>query len=285
MEHFDFDGMRIAYVAHGQGEPVVMLHNGGATHAIWGKQIEALSTTRRVYALDLLGFGESARPADPHLTQYTLDRHVDVLAAFLAHNDLSRPALVGNCMGSAISLAYARRHPEAVCAIVACNPLTQATAMAGGAAPFVKFGRWQPTPVFRALGKLTTPRRAAQATARFLFSQSTAYRRDRALLTNLRSYPLRSLGSVALDIESYGALDRWDRSGPNEIPVCTVWGIDNPILSAESGRQLNETLRPVREEWLQPGSHLVMLERADEITAIVNEFLTAHQPTSEAAGH
>jgi pimeloyl-ACP methyl ester carboxylesterase len=280
MKYFAYDGMRIAYVARGAGEPVVMLHNGGAAHIIWTKQIEALSATRRVDALDLLGFGESGRPADPDFTQYTLDRHVDVLAAFLAHEQLTQVALVGNCMGSAISLTYARRHPETVSAIVACNPLTGATATNGGASAMARFAQRTPAPVARILGKLTYPRSLVRAAAQHHYAQTAAYRRDETLFAGLRSCPWRSLMSIGRDINSYVALDEWDRTGPHEVPVCTLWGVDNPILSAEAGRKLNKTLHPVREEWLQPGSHFVMLERADEVNAVIDQFLDQHQPST-----
>jgi pimeloyl-ACP methyl ester carboxylesterase len=110
MPTFDFDGMPIAFDVAGEGEPVLFLHNLGADRRIWDRQMDALSRTHRVYALDWLGFGESAVPD----SGYTLENYLRLLTAFVGAHDLAEVTLVGNCFGSAMSLLYARRDPRRV---------------------------------------------------------------------------------------------------------------------------------------------------------------------------
>ena len=62
MESFDFRGLSIAYERTGQGKPVIMLHNGGSSHAIWAEVAIRLADKYEIFALDLLGFGDSAKP-------------------------------------------------------------------------------------------------------------------------------------------------------------------------------------------------------------------------------
>ena len=107
MENFDFRGLPITYEHSGQGEPVIMLHNGGSSHAIWSEVATRLAGKYEIFALDLMGFGNSAKPG----SGYTLANYVAMLEEFVRSRGLKNIALVGNCMGCAISLAFTERHP------------------------------------------------------------------------------------------------------------------------------------------------------------------------------
>ena len=78
METFAYEDLAIRYVRAGAGAPIVMLHNGGTSHAIWNDVLPLLEGFE-VFALDLLGFGESSKPE----RGYALERHVAILEAFI----------------------------------------------------------------------------------------------------------------------------------------------------------------------------------------------------------
>ncbi|MDP3766582.1 MAG: alpha/beta fold hydrolase, partial [Dehalococcoidia bacterium] len=60
----EVDGLRMHYVEAGEGDAVVLIHGIGASTFSFRYTIPELAQQFRVVALDLLGFGFSARPAD-----------------------------------------------------------------------------------------------------------------------------------------------------------------------------------------------------------------------------
>src|SRR5262245_49094274 len=66
----------------GEGEVVVLLHGLGSSHRDWAAQVDALSKTHRVIALDLRGHGTSPA-AEAGVT-------IDDLVEDVAHSLVSR---------------------------------------------------------------------------------------------------------------------------------------------------------------------------------------------------
>lgn len=110
------DGHRLHYVAAGERTdrpPAVCLHGGivDAATLSWGGVLDDLATDRRVIALDLLGYGESDRPAG---ADYSTAAHTDRLLATLDALDVDRVVPVGLSLGGALALGAAFRAPERV---------------------------------------------------------------------------------------------------------------------------------------------------------------------------
>ncbi|AYF74609.1 alpha/beta hydrolase [Nocardia yunnanensis] len=274
MEQFIFDGTRLAYVRRGEtGPPVVLLHSAGSSHLIWTPLMAALARDYRCYAVDLPGYGASDRPADG----YTLERYTELICAFVMQHGLTDAALVGNCVGSAISLTLARRYPELFRAVVAINPLTESTAMQGDWRQAARLVRTVPDGAARALSGWHTPRWVARGTARSWFTTRRAYRECPYVAPLSSGFPARALVYLVRDLSSFAALDDWpDRT--DLPPTCVIWGNQNRVLSATAGRTLNATLRPDRAEYLDACGHVPMLEQAPAVTAIITDFLSTHLP-------
>ena len=267
---YEHQGLSIAYVRSGRGAPVILLHNGGTSHAIWREVVPRLETSHEVFALDLLGYGVSAKPA----TGYTLDRYVDILRGFIAAHRLEDVALVGNCMGSAISLSYAIRAPETVRSLVLINPLTEATFQAGGMGAPLRLKKMFPRlarPIIGALRDLRVPKIIGKQFVRYQLARDIA---DQDELCACYDSPgqVRSLLGVFDDFESYRAIETFS-PGPAFPPITTVWGLENRVLSPEVGRKLAQRWRAQRQEWLEDCGHLPMLEEPERVAAIIHRAI------------
>ena len=94
------DGLTTGYLEAGQGDPVVLLHGGefGVSADLgWENNIAALAGQYRVLALDMLGFGQSAKVIDFNDGRGMRIRHI---ARFCDVLGLSSVHFVGNSMGA-----------------------------------------------------------------------------------------------------------------------------------------------------------------------------------------
>jgi pimeloyl-ACP methyl ester carboxylesterase len=277
LEVFDFHGLPVKYKRVGRGDPIVMLHNGGSCHAIWDDVSMLLSARHEIFALDLPGFGESARPG----SGYDLEGYVSMLDGFLKSLGLSDVTLVGNCMGSAISLLYSKMNPANVKALVVCNPLTEATFLAGWFGLFLWLKERFPETsrrVYRVLGRMRLTVRIGSLITLFQLGPTGRARKVQLNPALCACYASRgqmeSLLGVLDDLPNYSVIDRMV-TGEGFPPLCTIWGLKNRILSPEAGMRLNAALRPVRQEWLAGCGHLPMLEQPDKVSLIIEELSNA----------
>jgi 2-hydroxy-6-oxo-6-(2'-aminophenyl)hexa-2,4-dienoate hydrolase len=111
-EIVDVGGIQTHYWETGRGDPVVLIHGGGAgadAYGNWAQCMPRFASQFRTIAYDIVGFGRSA-PLKRGFV-YSQDARIEHLRAFLDGLGLERPALVGNSMGGATALGLAMRHP------------------------------------------------------------------------------------------------------------------------------------------------------------------------------
>lgn len=116
------NGHKVNYVHQGLGEPVVLVHGLAASLHDWDDLLPELSQADYAgYALDLLGHGESEKPAATH--DYSVEGAYADFAAWIDSLNLPKPfILVGHSLGAGLSMLYAYRNPAHVKALVIINP-------------------------------------------------------------------------------------------------------------------------------------------------------------------
>lgn len=119
--------------------PLLLVHGFGASTDHWRKNVAGLSQEFEVWAIDLLGFGRSAKPD----WQYSGDTWRDQLHDFVTEV-IGQPAvLVGNSLGGYAALCVAAQRPQAAAGLVLIN----------SAGPFTDIqGTTKPDPVRSVMG-------------------------------------------------------------------------------------------------------------------------------------
>ena len=106
-----FDGVSIAYEAHGAGAPaLVFVHGWSCDRTYWGEQWERFSREFRVVILDLAGHGASGLERQA----WTIGAFGADVAAVVEALALERVVLIGHSMGGDVIVEAARRLPGRV---------------------------------------------------------------------------------------------------------------------------------------------------------------------------
>jgi haloalkane dehalogenase len=121
--HFtDVGGVRMAHVEAGpkSGATVLCLHGEPSWSFLYRKVLPVLAAAGlRAIAPDLVGFGRSDKPAER--SDYTYQRHLDWLKAFIEKHQLDQVTLLCQDWGGLLGLRLVSEMPDRFARVVATN--------------------------------------------------------------------------------------------------------------------------------------------------------------------
>ncbi|WP_217176969.1 alpha/beta fold hydrolase [Streptomyces sp. AC495_CC817] len=119
---FEHGGATLVVETFGRGRTLVLLHGIGMGRSVYLDLVQRLDG--RVVAIDLPGFGEAPEPE----RTLTMERHADLVAAYLRHAGEKDVVVIGHSMGSQIAAELAARHPSRVAGVVLAGPTVNSAA-------------------------------------------------------------------------------------------------------------------------------------------------------------
>jgi pimeloyl-ACP methyl ester carboxylesterase len=271
------DGLELHYTVSGRGPAVVLVHGLGGFAESWRWNVEALASSATVYALDLPGFGRSAKPP----AAYDLAFFATALGAFLDAAGVGQAAVVGHSLGGAVALTYALIHPTRVerlgllsavvpgatyrlsrpYRLLATPGVGEALALCGCA------------PVYRA-ALARCFHRPRHEDVRFLVDWSYADRTGWAA----RAAYLATLRGVRGDFERRGP-DYRRALGSLDQPVLLIHGRQDPVVPVDHCREVSATLPRATVRWLDACGHFPQIEHARSVNDWLGEFLVGRPAT------
>ncbi|MEH2145626.1 alpha/beta fold hydrolase [Nostoc sp.] len=120
-KYWQWRGHNVYYVRAGEKQsqrpPLLLVHGFGASTDHWRKNITGLCQNFEVFAIDLLGFGRSAKPK----LQYSGDLWRDQLHDFIREVIGQKAVLAGNSLGGYAGLCVAAQRPDSAAGLVLLN--------------------------------------------------------------------------------------------------------------------------------------------------------------------
>jgi pimeloyl-ACP methyl ester carboxylesterase len=111
----------LAFVDHGEGPVLLLVHGFPLDHTMWQFQIDELSDAFRVIAVDLPGFGGS-EPLDSSESDTSIRDYADALNSLLDQLGIDEPiTFCGLSMGGYIGWQFLQHHRNRVSALIACD--------------------------------------------------------------------------------------------------------------------------------------------------------------------
>jgi pimeloyl-ACP methyl ester carboxylesterase len=239
-----------------EAAPLVLVHGLGDEADTWRHILPTLAKTRRVVALDLPGFGRSAKPQ----RSYTISFFQETLLELMDALAIPSAALVGHSLGAVIVQSTALRAPERVAHLALVDgglvARTQKLDLATLAFIVPGLGEW----LYNRLRK--DPQAAYQSLEPYYNHLEDLPEAERAFLFQRVNERVWSDGQRKAFFSTLRNLARWlpaqqkslpERLAHLEVPTLVVWGEQDQINKVENGRLLAAA---------QPSARLVIVPGA-----------------------
>lgn len=279
--YWQWRGQSIYYVKAGERKPgrppLLLIHGFGASTDHWRKNISGLCNEFEVWAIDLLGFGRSAKPE----LQYGSDLWRDQLHDFITQV-IGQPAvLAGNSLGGYAALCVAAQRPESAAGLILIN----------SAGPFTRTEPApEPHPFQKVLGEVRTSI-FQQSWASFLLFQYTRQRSTiRRVLKNVyldqsavTDQLVEEIYRASCDVGAEKVFASVFRTPQGEnidvllqqlkCPLLMLWGEADPWINAkERGTKFREYYPQLTEHYLRAG-HCPHDEVPDRVNELIRSWV------------
>jgi pimeloyl-ACP methyl ester carboxylesterase len=267
----------VHYVKKGMGDPVLLVHNiyPGADHQEFEHNLNELARRFTVYAIDLLGFGQSEAPR----LKYTADLYVELIADFLREVVREPAAVVSAGLSCAYVTEVAAARPESLTRLVFVCPRSEPTGMDSPRwfAPLRHFFLTTPP-----LGSGFYQTMAGDAELS-LFLRNCFYQSKHVtpeLIRRLRDnalqpgtiHPYASLITGYLDQHLLGALPRV------QTPILLVWGRHARPTPVEHSVRLLAVARDSRLELIDNAGAWPHYEQSAQVNKLIQDYLEDDLP-------
>lgn len=254
------DNIDIAYTDAGMGRPIVLIHGYPFNRSLWDEQVAALSSSYRVIAPDLRGFGDS----DASDGTSTMNRLAEDVASLMDHLEIPRAAIAGLSMGGYVTLAFYKQFPARSRALILADTRAQADTEES------KQTRAQQAEKALSEGMAGI----ADAMLPKLLTPETVSKRPE-IVKRVRDMMLKTKPEGAA-AALHGMAQRDDQTellSKISVPTLIVVGADDAITPVADSKKMHQLIRGSRLAVFENAGHVSNLERTESFNESLLGFL------------
>jgi pimeloyl-ACP methyl ester carboxylesterase len=258
MPYRTINNILTAYQEQGTGKPLVLIHGFPLDWRIFEQQVAALSKNSRVIAPDLPGFGQSK--SDKPFSIASLADHVHELLKSL--NALPC-ALGGLSMGGYIALAFAKKYPQDLSALILMDTRAEGDTPEGKAArdKMIELVRKEGS---KAIANQMLPKMFAEQT---LKSNADAVKKIRDIMEHCPPKTIEHALAALRDREDYSGI-----LSSITAPTLIIVGEHDALTPPKMAQTLDEKIPNSKLIQIPGAGHVSTMEKPAEVTAAIAEF-------------
>lgn len=264
----DVDGVRVHYQEAGDkhAPALVLIHGFASSTLVWSKVFLKLAEGYRVIALDLLGYGYSAKPRNG---QYTIAGQAKLLTRLLDALGIQRAIFVGSSYGGAVAATCALDYPDRIEKLILVGTVNNNRPLA------FTLMRLFGTPLF---GDVVSPlligsRRLLRRRMKRVYDRHEWVLDERRV--DARHLPLRAAGTQRAIIRTVRSWDAERISREAHLitqPTLLLWGENDQEIPLADGERLHEAIPGSRLIVFLECGHLPHEEYPEAFTNVVIDF-------------
>jgi pimeloyl-ACP methyl ester carboxylesterase len=255
MEHriVNIDGVDLAYVRRGRGQPLMLVHGYPLDHRIWDDVASLLESDFDLILPDMRGFGESqVMQADQSIMSYAAD-----LRGLLDHLHIRQAVVAGHSMGGYVALAFARQFPKRLSGLGLVSSQTLADT------PERRDGRYATAKEVMESGVTSVadamaPKLSADAGVQAILHQLILDQPSLGVASALRAMADRPDSTGLLKVL--------------ELPMVIVHGQADGLIPIERAREMKEAAPSAHYVELPQAGHMPMMEDAPSVAEALRFF-------------
>lgn len=256
-------------------KPLLLVHGfgPGASSYEWRKNIDALSAHFRVYAIDLLGFGLSDRPA----IDYTAETYADLLNDFIKEVIGKPTVVVAHGLSSAYAIAGAYRRPQYFERLVLVSPpptILQETN------PGLRNASWKTILRLPILGQFIYTLLTSRSAIRGYYDE-LGFHNPGLITDDLVEYIYTSAHQsngrypASALLSDYLVLDVHEPFARLKVPVIAVWGREGELAPSEASSAFKRVNPNIEVRILDKSRSHLQEEQPAHFNKLVSEFAVA----------